>query len=154
MRAVSMNARYASATCCAVEPGFCGVFVTESMICCSAASLFSESSGNEPHDERSGGISVFLIQVPLTKRLKSSCGRTERSNVARSTPSVPGAWRAVNTAPQAAASNTSTGANGRRAESGQVGAWRTLCGRRGQDRPKRAEYHRAWQRRPELGRRL
>src|SRR4029077_9540237 len=46
---------------------------------CNASLLRSISSLNAPQREYSGGISVFLIQLPLANRKKSSPGFTDES---------------------------------------------------------------------------
>src|SRR2546423_15271227 len=54
---------------------------------CSAVRLASRSSLNAPQLDASAGIWLRAIQPPLTKRKKSSCGRTERSKFVVSMPS-------------------------------------------------------------------
>src|SRR5690349_16999698 len=54
----------------------------------SAVRLPSRSSLNAPQLDASAGISVRASQPPLTKRKKSSCGRTERSKLVVSIPSA------------------------------------------------------------------
>src|SRR5262249_39250358 len=56
--------------------GVCDAF---SAMVCSASLLRSINSLNAPHREYSGGISVFLIQLPLANRKKSSPGFTDES---------------------------------------------------------------------------
>src|SRR5271169_39296 len=84
-----------------------------------------------PKYERSGGIGLFLSQVPFAKRKKSAPGATERSSQLRNRPSVAAGLSLTSPTEAAAEAPAASAASARSSAAFALrGALRNACGKR------------------------